>query len=478
LTMDTQFQSEIKQKAGQGIFVLILRYGLNFFFNFAGSVFLIRKLGAAAWGQYAFSFFILTSFIFITYGLWGYIIQKPETPEKELGTCFTIQQLLGLGWGLVVLFWVSPWAMSHFGGFDVGMMIIGAVIGGYFYSWRNIISAWQERKMDYVGVGASEVIDALVFNLTAVILAWRGNGVLGIALGNALRGMTSAAYLHYRSGMKMEFGFNWEAFKGIFRFGFPYVIYSSLSWLPTQVLPLLVGFFLGPAALGYVNLAYRTMEYPRVVVALVARVSMSYYSRLAGDMEIYKKEMLRGLEILFILIAFGISCLSSLSLFWVPWVYGKEWRLSAIIMMIISVPYIINGCMTFLSIALSARGRVTRVATVQLIYNIAFWAGALVLIPRFKDLGLPLSEWVALPFGLSLLYFVMKDSGRFPVLGYAFRLLQFAAGIASIGLFFAYGHQLLGLLTFTVLFVIFFLTRKHFLLMGIKYASQLSDLFK
>lgn len=476
--MDEKSQAEIKQKAGRGVFVLIFRYGLNFVFNFAGSIILVRMLGAGTWGKYALTYFILTSFGFLAYGIWGYIIQRPEAPAKELGMCFVLEQALSCLWAVIILLLLLPWLMRRFGGEDAGIMVIGAVIGGYFYSWRWLLSAWQERKMDYVGVGASEVIDALVFNAVAVTFALGGHGVLGIAAGNALRGFASTLYLFFRARLKIEFVFDWAGFKEIWKFGFPFFTYAFLQWLPTQILPITVGFFLGPAALGYVNIAYKFMEYPRAMVALITRVIMSYYSRLAVDIEVYRKEMLEGLELLFLLLGTAITILAGLGLLWVPVLYGKDFRLSAVIMAMVAVPFIANGCLAFFSVSLSARGKAKHAAIIQTLYDFVFGCAALVLIPRLKDIGLPVSEWVALPFGLLLLRFVIKDSGRLPLGRLALSLIIAAATIFSAAALFHRGLIIPGALIFTAGLFGFGLSQLSAVRKVMKYADNASNFLK
>lgn len=422
----------LERAALKGAGIFLVRYGIAFILNFVGSVVIARFLGPSIWGLYAISSFVLTLYALISLGVWGYLVQSPREPKpQEIRTCFTLQHVFGGLSAVLTIFVVAPALGRYFQDDALVLFVRGAGVGGYFYCWRWTALALAERKMDYRTVAAAELVDIVAFNLCAVSGVFLGEGVLGLAVGNALRGAASAFYSYLRIPSH-QLGLGWErgALKEILRFALPYLAFALLQWLPVHGGPVLVGFLINAQALGYVQLAYRILEYPRVLVTLIFRVGMSAYSKLQDQPAALNHLVQRSLTLLYWLIAPTISLMAALSPWWVPAIYGPAWWPMVDIMFVLAIPFMVTAGYAILATVLSATGAVKPAAFFQAAYNALYWSAAVVLVSRLGHLGLPAAEWVALAAGAILLVDYRRHCGPFPLRGIVVKLALSGAAIA------------------------------------------------
>lgn len=422
---------ELEGTALKGAGFFLVRYGVGFILNFSGSVVVARLLGPRFWGLYAISYFILTLHTLISLGVWGYLVRSPREPgPKEIQTCFTLQHVIGALGALLTIFVVAPSLSRYFGDEALTPLVRGAGVGGYFYCWRWTALALAERRMDYRKPAAAELLDIFVFNLCAVAGVFLGHGVWGLTLGNALRGATSALYSHFTISRRVGLGWDLGALRGIARFAPAYLAFTLLQWLPVHAGPVLVGFLVNAQALGYVQLAYRILEYPRVLVTLTFRVGMSAYSKLQDQPLALNDLVQRSLNLLYWLIAPTIALMAALSPWWVPAVYGRAWLPMVDVMFLLAVPFMVTAGYTVLATALSAKGDVKEAALFQAAYNALYWLAAFVLIPKLKHLGLPAAEWAALAAGGILLWEYRRRCAPLSPKGIAVKLAICSAALA------------------------------------------------
>ncbi len=423
----------LRPKVARGVVFLLFRYGVGFGANLLGSIVLINVLGAEVWGGYAISFLLLNSFMFLSFGVWGYLVQRPVplTPA-DLNGCLLIQHGALLTWTAVILLWLEPWLGLRFAGSHLRPMVYGATIGGYFYCWRWFLLGLAERKLDYRTVALAGVSDAVTFNTVAIVGALLGHGVGGIAVGNVARGLVGAGVAFQRTRPSLGWKTDWPSVRRIVRFGVPFFAFSTLQALPANLAPTFAGLFLGSAAtLGLIWQAYRLLEYPKVLVTIAFRISMSSYSRLQETGGPFRAAAMRGLSLLFHLIGLAIVVMAALAPLWVPFLYGPEWKETARLMGFLAVPFVVTGCYLFLAVVLCARGHSTDGALFQGIYNAVYWSSAAVFIPRLRALGLPAAEWLALLCGGVLLLLCRRRGLPIPVFPYLMKL-ALGAGVVWV----------------------------------------------
>lgn len=388
---------------------LFLRYGVGFLINVAGTIVIARKGGPALWGLFAVSQVVLTIFAVLSHGCWGYLIQNKSVPDRQLiGNCYTLQTLISVSWAVIILA-LSSFLSDRLSSKDLFPLLLATVFGGFFYGWRYVICGLSERNLQYGTAAAAELSDILVFNSVAVALALFGYPYYGILAGNIFRGVVSTFVAHRRARQNIYFLFERSTFKRVARFSFPFSSFIALQWLPIYAGPVVAGSFLTVRELGILQLAYKTVEYPRVVVTIAFRLSMSVFARAGQTVEEIRQSTQKVVDFLFFLLVPAMIILVGVSPLWVPFVYGAAWLKMTSVMGIIVFPYLIMALMMILSSLQSARGNAKASFTFYAIYNCFYWSSLIIMVTKIGFYGAPVAEWIAL-IGCTVLLLELRST--------------------------------------------------------------------
>jgi O-antigen/teichoic acid export membrane protein len=169
-----------------------------------------------------------------------------------------------------------------------------------------------------------------------------------------------------------------------------------LQWLPIYAGPVVAGSFLGIRELGILQLAYKTVEYPRVLVTIAFRLSMSVFSRAGKTVNEVRESLKKILDVLFFVLIPAMGIIVAMSPAWIPVVYGISWMQMSKVMIIIIFPHLTMAMMMILSSLMSARGSAKTSSLFYSMYNIAYWVALVLLTYAIGFFALPFTEWVAL----------------------------------------------------------------------------------
>jgi O-antigen/teichoic acid export membrane protein len=218
----------------------------------------------------------------------------------------------------------------------------------------------------------------------------------------------------------------------IARFSVPYSGFAALQWLPIYAGPVFAGIFLGIKELGLLQLAYKTVEYPRVLVTVTSRISMSLFSRLGATTDDLRSGLKHTIDALNYLLIPAMFLIAALGPVWIPFVYGPQWLPMSDVMLIIMFPHLTMSMMMIITTLLSSQGKSQASFIFYCMYNALYWSALVILTPLLQFYGLPITEWVSLA-GCAILLTQLRSLGigmKF-VFQYA-RLLLFATLCAVI----------------------------------------------
>lgn len=287
---------EVKRRSISGVIALISRTFIIQIISFLATFALTIFLDPNTYGI----FYLVSSVInFLAYfsdvGLAAALIQKKEAITKEdLATTFTVQQILVLSL-LTLLFVVSPFIRVQYHIDSSGMYLLYAMgISLFLSSLKTIPSIMLEREIKFNKLILPQVLETLVFNVVAVVLAWRGWGVSSFTFAVILRGLVGLIAMYVVYPWKPIVGINRSSLSSLLKFGLPYQTNTFLAVLKDDGMTILLTRIIGTEGLGYIGWASRWAGLPlRIIMDNLTKVSFPTYARLQHD----KEKLIQAIEI-------------------------------------------------------------------------------------------------------------------------------------------------------------------------------------
>lgn len=265
-------------------------------------VVLARLLAPLDFGLMAIGMFALGCIeTFTETGFNAALVQKQGDVRPYLDTAFTVQAVRGLLLG-ALLAAASPWvaAFFHVTGAAPVIAALGAII--FLKGLANPATVLLTRELDFRKVFFWNLSEVLVTLVAAIVLAIQLGSVwalvFSVLAGQAAKTAVSY-YVHpYRPRFRFDRGKAGRlAAFGKWVFGTNVLVFFSL-----QGDNAFVARFLGAAALGYYNMAFRLAELPRTLLTeIVAQPAYALFSRLQADTEALRRAYFRAFRVLFVL---------------------------------------------------------------------------------------------------------------------------------------------------------------------------------
>lgn len=301
-------------------------------FGFAANILLTRLLTPEVYGEYALATFFATLFQLRTkFGLGYAYAQERSVTGEAVATVFTLDLLLGIG-GLTVGLVAAPILMAlGYSGAVVAMMLVLLAVA-LIDSILSVFMTTLDRDLHFKpGSVIGSVILPLSY-LPAFWLAWSGRGSLSLisqAVCFALLALGFYAVFIWRR-MRWMFGLRWRFSAGLarrfLRFGALSGAAAFLSSMVNQTDNFVVGTRNGTAELGYYDRAYRTAQWPNILLnTLLARSALFTYAQLKDDAARLRKSVAM---VLWLIVAMAAPI--ALALFLtapdlILLVYGERW---------------------------------------------------------------------------------------------------------------------------------------------------------
>ncbi len=276
----------LNSKVKKGVAVLTIRtiflQAVSFFSNAILTVFLLPA-------DYGVFFLVSAVVNLLTYfsdiGFAASLIQKKDKPtEEELKTVFTTQQILVLG--LIILVFISTPLIKNFYHFSQPAIYLlwALAFSLCLSSLKTIPSVLLERNLEFNKLVIPQIVETVVFNVTVVILAWKGFGVSSFTIGVMLRAVAGLLVMYIVSPWMPGIMVSIKSLKSILKFGVPYQANSLMAMIKDDGITIFLGSILGVQGVGLLGWAQKWAYAPlRFFMDQVIKVTFPAFSRLQDN---------------------------------------------------------------------------------------------------------------------------------------------------------------------------------------------------
>lgn len=307
----------------------VLIFSLNFFeksLTFVQTLILARLLLPEYFGLIGICWLIIgTLETFSETGFKIALLQKKESIEPYLNTAWTIQFLRGIALYALVYF-AAPLVETFFNtkGATEVLRVLGITL--LISSFANIGMITYIKKIDFKKQFFHNISGTLTDATVSITLAFYLRNVWAMVWGH-LAGMVVRVCISYvLHSFRPSLRFDMEKAKELFAFGKWVSASTAIIFLITNGDNAFVGKFLGIAALGFYQMAYRISNLPATEIThVLSQVTLPMYSKLQYDILELRKSFLITLELTSLIsFPFGILILL-LSYDFIQLFLGDKW---------------------------------------------------------------------------------------------------------------------------------------------------------
>ena len=389
--------TELREQVVRGVAYLVGRESLALLVSLVGVAVLVRQIGPTSYGLYAGA----SGIVFVvgsvgTFGLDVYLIRRLRVVTKtDLDQAVTLL-VLAAAVATAATVALVPLVLRALDEprFVTPLRVLAASLP--LTLLEAPLMASLERELNYRMVALIEMVQQFVYYGAALTLAFLGAGVwspvTGLIASQAWLLVATYSAQRYRPALTWDGGLVRE----MVRYGTTYSVSAWLWQLRGLVNPLVVGHFLGAAAVGFVGLTARLVEATSFVRNVAWRLSIAAFGRLQRDLPRFKRAVEEAMALQTLSVAPLLAIIGSVGPWLLPAVFGHRWEPVVHLFPYIAIGMIFQAVFNMETSALFVVDRGRSVVPVHALHVALFVGGATLCVWQFGVVGFGYAELIAL----------------------------------------------------------------------------------
>ncbi|WP_420137407.1 lipopolysaccharide biosynthesis protein [Sphingomonas sp.] len=290
-------------------------------------------------------------------GLPEALIQRETLDELEADTCFWSGVALSLVMG-AALFLAAPAIARSFASPALGPVLqaLSALLP------ITALSATHEgrltRSFGFKALAVRTLIANLIGGAVGVAMAIGGYGVWSLVVQRLIASFFSVVFIWISCRWVPRLRFSMVAFRRMSGFGAHMTLVTFLMSLNGRIFDFLLGFFMGPAAVGYMRVASRVLDMvTQFAVNPLTSVALPTLSRLQQDRPALSRAFIRLVRTSALMTFPAYFGLAIVAPDLVPLAFGRQWAASGELLSILCLSAIPITLQYFTWPAMAAVGR-------------------------------------------------------------------------------------------------------------------------
>jgi O-antigen/teichoic acid export membrane protein len=377
-------------RASRGVLLLLLRYGVVQVVGLGANIALSRLLSPASFGIYAITLAILVLLSWISdFGLGAALLQRRESmTERALGTVFLVQQCVLVALVVVIIAAAAPLAEAYGLGRDGVLFVRVVAVAGLLSSLKTVPNVVMERKLLYGRLSAVEVVEVLLFQVTAVVLAAAGRGTWSFMVAMLVSKSVGLAVTLRLARWRPRFALDRPALAALLSFAVPFQAIWLSNLARDYLIPLMGGLLVGATEVGYLNWALALTAVPAQMAQVVGRVAFPSMARMQEDRRQLGAALEQATRALFLVAVPAELALIALGPWLVRYVFSPKWTPALVPVVFLGLGWAGASITSPLFSALNAIGRVRSAMVLGVVWTAATIVLARALVVPFGYVGI------------------------------------------------------------------------------------------
>lgn len=290
------------------------------------SILLMRLLGPKAFGLIGMVL-VFTGFaaVISQAGFGSALVQRLTLREAHRSSVFWLMVAMGVAFSVVFAV-ISPVLASFYG--DPHLAPLTFVLGLVFiFQAPGVVSAaLLQKEMRFDRIAAARIVSVLVSGAIAIWLALTGAGVWALVAQYLASAVVNAALCLWLAGWHPSLMWDGEAMHELLNYGAGLTGFNFINYWARSADDLLIGRFMGSAALGLYSRAYALMLLPvSQVIQVVSPVLFPALVAIQDDKERVRRIYLRAMRMITFITFPMMVGLAVVAKPFVLGVLGKQW---------------------------------------------------------------------------------------------------------------------------------------------------------
>jgi len=296
---------------------------------------------------------------FADMGLSNAIIQRQEVEEEHLSSFFWINVFAGIVLFVCILFF-RPIAVLYFKQPALSDYLIFAAFIFLIMPVGQIFTTLLIKELKFKALSKIEIAGMAVYSVTAIGFALAKFGVLSLIFGQLIRSLVTVIILFiiFRKTWLPRFHFSITEIKSYLSFGAFQMGERAVNYLSANIDYIIIGRFLGPAALGFYTLAYQIVIFPLTKMnPIITRVAFPAFSKIQDDNPRIRSGYCKVINYISMISFPMLIGMIVVAPEFIRLVYGPKWEASIIILQILCLVGLFKSLGNPIGSVLLAKGR-------------------------------------------------------------------------------------------------------------------------
>jgi lipopolysaccharide exporter len=350
----------LRQKATSGVKWSSLSMAVITALRFFTMAILARLLSPSDFGLMAMIMVLVgLAQSFSDMGLSAAIIQKQDLTSRQLSSIFWINMCTGAGL-FAVLVLLRPVAVSYFKQADLSVYLVFAALMFLIAPFGQVSAVLLGKELKFMTLSKVEMGSTAVSSFSALALGLSGFGVLSLILSELLGRLFTAGVLFYlcKNTWQPQFHFNVKEIRDCLSFGIFQAGERVLNFLTSNIDYIIIGIFLGPAALGFYTLAYNVMLFPLMKInPILTKVAFPIFAKIQQDNEKMRRGYCKVISHITMLTFPMLAGMLVVAPDFIRLVYGPQWEPSIRVLQIFCIVGVFKSLGNPVGSVLLAKGR-------------------------------------------------------------------------------------------------------------------------